>query len=320
MDAYDPSLVPRPFGLQNTGAICYLNSFLQSLAGCSAFVRAVTQNREYMMATKTGAAMYQFITSMDDPDMVRNLSARVLHALVQDLRVRRPNTHFGGGQESASEALVLILEMIEVPGEPKVISDLFNHRFRCDLMCMTCKQLVSKNTEFAVNFNMFHLDEYVKYPDTVEDFSNAIRKQLSTVSDYKCPKCPCLRCGSLPVDEKCPNCKTPSPTVTAKRLHTLTRVPEIMFCMFNIYRRHTKHYFPPRLEFPSKEGNKLHYMLIGQIEHSGTLSGGHYWARGLRKKDPYTNQLGAFVMNDSSTAPSVLEPTDGTYIVVYNLS
>ena len=40
MDAYDPELVPEPFGLANGGAACDRTSLLQLLASCPAFVRA----------------------------------------------------------------------------------------------------------------------------------------------------------------------------------------------------------------------------------------------------------------------------------------
>jgi ubiquitin C-terminal hydrolase len=92
-------------------------------------------------------------------------------------------------------------------------------------------------------------------------------------------------------------------------------IPEIIVCSFNIYARNgvarTPRYFPLTLEFPATSGGTMMYKLVGQIEHSGSLAGGHYWARGLRKN-------GVFRLNDTSTAPSTFETTSGTYIVAYH--
>jgi len=331
MDAYDPDVVPGAFGLNNTGAICYFNSILQVLVGCSSFVRTVLANKEYLAHTNTGKAMFEFVSTFGSQETQLH-SARVLGALTRDLARRRPRVRFGAGQESASEALDHILDMMEPPaieesktgGESKStavaspITNLFLHRFRCNLHCRKCKQVVTKNTDYNVNFNLFHIDMLKTQPATEEEFSKAIRVHISATEDYRCPKCPCPNCGSESKAGKCKDtkCATQIPGSTAIRVYNLTMVPEIIFCMFNLYvryggRRSTR-YFPERITFPASDGGKMIFLLVGQVEHSGSLSGGHYWARGRR-----TNGK-VYKLNDTGVGPSSFSPSASTYIIAYH--
>lgn len=368
MDAYDKKLAPKAFGQNNTGVICYFNGFLQTLGGCTAFSRGVILNADYLRRTATGTAIVNFVSAYATlspdgvvareqlADGIEFLSAAVLRALVSDLSVRRPHVRFGGGQESASEALVHLLDMMEPPrdatsseaseeavaavrdslaaeaksGGAAVLPDstlavesaespitsLFLHRFLCSVHCRECKNVVSKTTDYAVNFNLFHFDRMRAQPTNVADFSRAARLQASTTEDYRCPACPCATCGATPVEGKCPTCKTVAPKTTAVRMYNLTMVPEIVFCMFNLYvgyggvRR--ARYFPERLEFPAHGGGLLVFRLVGQVEHVGALSGGHYWARGLRADER------VHLLNDTGVSPTSFVPTPNTYIVAYH--
>jgi hypothetical protein len=330
MDPYDPALVPGGFGLNNTGAICYLNAFLQTLAGCSAFTRAVLENREYVSQTRTGAAVCAYVDAFAGVGPGGTLaarhppaadtafhSARILQALVADLAVRRKRVRFGGGQESASEALVLLLDMMEPPESDDPPSDpaglpaapvstvqsvespvtrIFLHRYRCDLHCLRCKGVVSKTTDHAVNFHLFHFDGMPDPPTTPDAFATAIERQISKTEDYLCPTC---------------NMKT-----SALRVYRLTMVPEVLFCLFNLYgwgpHARRLHYFPPALKFRAADGGRLVFRLVGQVEHAGSLAGGHYWARGLRAGGQ------VLMLNDSGVSPSAFQPSPNTYIVAYH--
>ena len=306
MDKYDQSLVPAAFGLNNTGVICYFNGFLQALAGCSSFTKTVIGNKEYLHRTNTGTAVYKFVAAYVARVSVQGAAAQniehfseiVLRALMTDLAKRRPHVRFGGGQESASEALIHLLDMIEPQDDMQTspITNLFLHRFKCDLYCYGCKKIISSTTDYAVNFNLFHIDDVftpnASKSKNITDFSKAVRFHSSITEDYKCL------------------CKS----TKAIRFYSLTMIPEIIFCMFNLYGNvRNIRYFPEHIEFPAIESEKkLLYRLIGQIEHTGSLSGGHYWARGLRAD----NQV--YLLNDTGVSISKFTPTINTYIIVYN--
>src|SRR5690606_9944162 len=113
------------------------------------------QHPDYMRHTATGAALLRFVAAYATPAGARlppapdvdNLSAGVQRALIADLRARRPaaRVKFDGGQQSASEALVHLLDMLEpppTPGEepqPCPINQLFLHRYRLRQHCATCR-------------------------------------------------------------------------------------------------------------------------------------------------------------------------------------
>jgi len=305
MDPYDPALAPPAFGLNNTGVICYFNSFLQSLVGCTAFTRAVLGAPDYLQRTRTGAAVLEFVQSYAGPAGMRaappSASAQVLSALVSDLAVRRPRVVFGNSQESASEALIHLLDMIEppvlvddtptTPVKPMThpISQIFTHRQRCEVWCENCKAVVSTTTDTGVNFNLFHYDE--ARPTNPVEFTRLIRSHRSAATGYQCEKC--------------------GQKNSVVRSYKLSMVPEIIVCMFNIYGvRHQARYFPEQFELPGF-GDPIRFQVVGQVEHAGGLNGGHYWARGRRSG-------GVFTLNDGGVAPSAFMPTTNTYFVMYH--
>jgi len=338
MDTYDRTLVPPPFGLANTGTICYLNSYLQMLAGCSSFTRAVLRNEGYLGRTGTGRAVLDFVRAycppvqgaggVPQPRLAADIpahSARILGALARDLAARRPGVQFGGGQESASELFIFLLDMMEPPeaaeateglrpgeGPPakapghlvasveSPITSLFLHRFRCDLHCRQCRGVVSSETDHAVIFNLFHLDQMRVPPATVADFSKAIRLQVSETDGYHCP-----------------TCRAPT---KAFRVYTLTMVPEVVICAFNLYTGYggsrRARYFPESVEFPAVGGGSLAFRLVGQVEHAGSLGGGHYWARGLRADNASCERV--YLLNDTGMTPSTFGPSPNTYLLLYH--
>jgi len=335
MESYDNALAPEAFGLNNTGVICYFNSFLQTLAGCTSMIRAVLNNIDYLQLTATGRATLNYFSSFAEKNKdgeivsrsqplgnVSLLSSTVLQALVSDLALRRPHVRFGRGQESASEALVHFLDMIEPQSLEHIsrrnhpLTKLFLHHIRCELHCRKCKNIVSTNSDYAVNFNLFHFDKMTNPPKNTNEFSKALRFSVSTTEDYRCSKCLCVNCGSSLVDNKCNTCGKLAEKTTVFRIYNLTMAPEIIFCMFNLYvgfgGSRISRYFPEYIELPTNDKTTFRFKLIGQVEHSGSLSGGHYWARGLRARN------NVFMLNDNSVSPTVFTPTSNTYIVAYH--
>ena len=323
MRAYEIAYVPKAFPQMNTGVICYFNSQMQMLVGCPVFTRAVLENGATMRQTRTGAALLKFVQSYAGASRRQDFAnaacpsatgtSEILAALIADLAERRPDVRFGAGQESASESLMFLLDMLEPPrrgvvaasaaGVPTSIDSpitrLFLHRERCEVRCRECGSVVSSNTDYAVSFNMFHLDQMRAPPATPERFSAALRARADPITGYNCSKC---------------RTKT-----DATRVYTLTMVPEIVICQFNLYDgyggNHSARYFPESFGIPAMGGGAHEFRVVAQVEHSGSLHGGHYKARGLRR-----NSAGPAVyeLNDSHVSPSSFRPSAGTYYVVYN--
>jgi len=319
MEKYNDELIPPPFGLLNNGAICYFNSFLQTLCGCSAFTKKVLENSEYMSKTRTGVAIYQYVcmyTSAPISSNIATATVNILRALAFDLRERRPNIHFGSGQESAHEVFILLLDMMEPQEEStpeniiissikSPITKLFLHKCEWNTYCINCKKSISKKIDYGVIFDMHHIDftqgSYGQGSYGQEDhnspigFSNLIKNHISQLEGYICPSCK--------ADSVC-------------RIYSLKRIPEIVFCSFNIYYQNGRkiRYFPPYLEFETNnDDNKYFFKLIGQIEHSGSLNGGHYWAKGLRQGER------VYDLNDMGFALSTFQSTPHTYMIIYHI-
>jgi uncharacterized UBP type Zn finger protein len=314
MESYEAGVIPRPYGLGNTGTICHFNALLQGLASCSAVVRAALSNRRYLSKTATGQALYDHFAATA-PEVAASLgggagaerfggegaglagsSSVLLQALVRDLRQRRPGFRFGPRQESASEGLVLLLDMLDDPaGEENPIARAFYHRYEAQVYCAACKAGVSREQDVAVQFNLFHYDGLPQPPRTPAAFSEMLLAQLSNLDGYRCESCG-DRGGGY-------------------RHYCLRMIPEVLVCLFNLYddrRPRRVRYYPSRLHFPGRGGARLAYRQVAQIEHYGQRSGGHYVARGLRGDGR------VYCFNDASVAPSSFGPTPNVYMVFYH--
>jgi len=318
-ESYDPSFVPHQHGLNNTGALCHLNSLLQGLAGCSAVVRAAFASRDYLGRTATGRAFYDFVYAaaagarppgsapLKEALPVDSCSASLLQALVADLRLRRPGFRYGPNQESASEGLVLLLDMMDDPdprllGDPETaayeenpIARLFYHRYDARVFCRRCKACVSQELDVAIQFNLFYYDALSKKPRSPAEFGEMLRTHVSCLENYRCGECG-EAAGGL-------------------RHYRLRMVPEVLVCLFDLYDdRCTRvaRYFPTRVLFPGVGGAQLVYRQVSQVEQSGCRGGGHYVARSLRADGQ------VYRFDDASVAPSVFGPTPDVYMVFYH--
>jgi len=264
MKALEPIFLPKPSGLYNTGSICYFNSLLQVLASCTSLHHWKSRSK-----SKLEDEFKDFITNSKvfDPMASSNL--------LNIFRLQVPN--FGNGQESASEALTLLLNAID----NNSLNNRFIHRFKYNIKCMSCFYTTEIIKDHSILFELFHTTE-------VNEDSMLIHKTL--LSDYKCEKCN---------------------KIGAVKTARLTMLSEIIICLFNVYYSKITHRFPDFLEFPGMD-EPLKYKIVGQIEHSGSLNGGHYWARALRDS-------GIYLFNDNSYSSSKIEPTSNTYIIVYHL-
>lgn len=267
MKKLNTSILPNPYGLNNTGSICYFNSLLQVLASCTSLFDVIFTNKN-----KVEIVFKKYIDMIKNNNIDSNISSELISALNSKV------PYFGNGQESASEAFVLLLESID----NEQLLELFTHRYKCITLCKICDHYSEEKKDHSVIFNLFHLSKLTE---------STILFQNDELDEYICEKCKSKQ------------------TI---RKYKLTMAPEILFCSFNIYYTRNDHTFPEFLEFPGKNNIQLRYKLIGQIEHSGSLQGGHYWSRAIRKN----NEI--YLFNDSSYQSSFFTPTKDTYIIVYH--
>jgi len=187
---------------------------------------------------------------------------------------------------------VLLLDMIEPPPPEKPksadtkkpeparnpISSLFLHRYNCDVFCPACKTKVSSEKDLEVQFCTFVMDLMEQSPDSVETFSATIRRHVVIADDYFCSTC--------------------KKKVSAIRAYRLSMMPEITVCLFNIYKERKDRFIPNEMIFPGIGDNSLVFRKVADVEHTGSLDGGHYVARGIRGDGRLYN------FNDISASPA----------------
>jgi hypothetical protein len=336
---------PPAFGLANTGAICYLNALLQALASCPHFIRAVCDNPQYMSKTPTGAALFNFAravelsaqTAAGAADQRVHVDARhsglILSALVSDLAARRPGVQFGGGMEGASEAVHLMLDMVEPASETAAteegagedaiasvgqasspIAPAFSTRVVVQTWCQNCHAAGRRRGDVPTHCRpgvvsyrrdtqyVYHMFPGTKHVATAAGFARRLRTHSSVVEDYKCEVCS----GSG------------ENTGQVFRVYNMTRAPPILQVLLPQFSGHTKYYYPPAFCFDSNRGTRLMYRLVAQVEHSGDMRGGHYWARALRADAQ--GDVRPVMLDDNSVSRSgPLAPNAAAYILFYHL-
>ena len=96
MEPYDAAYVPAPAGFRNTGAICWLNSLMQSLLSCPSFTRAVLRADQELGRTKLGSILYALTRDSLNNSATTHYTGQLRAAIVEQ-------KHFGYGQECAAE-------------------------------------------------------------------------------------------------------------------------------------------------------------------------------------------------------------------------
>ena len=345
---FNPDQVPPAFGQANTGAICYFNSLLQALATCTHFIDTVLSNTEYMARTRTGHALFNFLyavrlsaNSIRKGEGALPLSDRysdsILRSLVQALKERQPNVHFGTGMEGASEAVTLLLDMIEPPSavaapvderqlaysdavahagqNDNPIAPAFRMRVTIQVWCEACHKAGRRGRDVpdtckpgVVSFRrdtqyIYHLFSDMTGISTPAAFAKRLISHSSVVEDYKCEECTAAGATSGRIF----------------RLYKVTRAPPIIQVVLPQYHRKQVHYFPTRFRLEGKDGKWLEYELVAQVEHSGSMTGGHYWTRALRCSQTPPDLVPATLNDRSVGASGPLGPTSAAYILFFHL-
>ena len=225
-------------------------------------------------------------------DLQKTDLGRLLFLLVRDSLMEKSTNHytgairnvltsqknFGFGQECAEEGFHFLIDALN----SNPVSYALTHRFRCSTVCFECKRVFSEGEDVNFTVKMFHYDG-------MNAFLDELKYQVSDI-DGRCT------CGS-----------------EIKRIYRLTMLPEIVIVVFNKFKHKKLITFPQRFELDSLGGEKMIFKQVAQIEHSGNMNGGHYWAHCLRQGSVYC-------MNDSSCTRGSFNPTPNTYMVFYNYS
>lgn len=264
-------------GFNNVGSICHFNALLQALLSLQPFVKCIDG------LTYDKNALVRYFKSAETS--AHDFSANVMHILLMIRQHRGESMQFSFGQQSAHEGFMFLIDALNQHTR-NAIENTFVVRHSVVYQCIACKHIISDKKEDNVIFEM--------YTDTQFSSSEGFR-------DY-------ILSHSMPLDElKCNNCGAFIRNTSVK--WNLRRVSDVLVIAFQKYTQKNMVWFPQYMNFPGNNGN-MHYELCAQIEHSGSLHGGHYYA--IVKRD---NQV--YLVDDMTVRPHQFGPTNDTYIVCY---
>ena len=288
MRQHNAKALVAPFGLTNTGVICYMNALIQALLGCSSFIEVVTRNAAFLQKTKLGQTIHQIVEeSKKENGRVSERAAQVVATLAKALKNDNERATYGRGQECAAEGLVHLLASLDAPPQGvNPIAHLFYHRTLTLIICEHCKKTVSANYDKGV---VIHV-----YGET-GSLESRLYEERAAVEGYRCPKCG----GAEP-----------------KRSHRyLQMAPEILVVVnAALYKEERKpQRLPEHLRLPGVRRQWLHYTLVSQVDHTGTTKAGHYTATSKRAD-------GEYVFNDGRYRKKPLGGSESTFMAFYHYS
>eukprot|EP00049_Salpingoeca_infusionum_P003985 m.73420 g.73420 ORF g.73420 m.73420 type:complete len:644 (-) comp12367_c3_seq1:206-2137(-) len=121
-----------------------------------------------------------------------------------------------------------------------------------------------------------------------------------------------------------PQCTKCNKAATSTRTIALNTLPKVLVLHLKRFdfsgtvgrKLHTRIQPPQRLTMSSEQDGPLDYKLVGVVEHSGSLNGGHYYAH---CRHPVSGRW--FDCNDSYVSPSTYDSISGQgcYLLVYEI-
>ena len=296
-----------PFGLYNNNILCYFNALLQSLFSCTS-INEYLLNNENKFINNNFIKLY--INILKNYIIINKSREASTYTIEQSnlvlfneflTLIQNKNIHFGYNQEDSGELLLLLLDVIN----DKYIYNLFYNKYKCDIYCRNCKNIVSIKDDISVQFEISTeiVDSNFLQSESNKNLHNLnqfIKNNYSECDDYICSKC--------------------QRTGFCIKLNRLLLTPTIIFINFNKYEEKKKYMYPIELFFINeKENKKYNYKLVSSIHHSGNTNFGHYIAKSIRKtikNNEIVNNI--YELNDSSYVQDSFKPDSNSYILFYH--
>lgn len=283
---YDPNEIPGIFKLESFGFFCYMNSLLQALVSLSSVNSTLRKLDTTTARNNLIAEMVKFINNKNQtvPNLPVSNVKNFFQALKELQHKRGQEILQYGTQEDTHEGLTTILDALG-----PMVSRHFEIRYVCEIICTDVRcghrnvpgdagKEYTEPSEIMIDLGRTDLEL-----STQKDVQDYLRRHEQYPRDYRC--------------EKCGNTNTTRPGPTPKsevivahnvmQRYSLRRLNEVIVLYFKKYNSGGEakklQYFPPALDFKAKQGT-LHYEPVAQLDHSGTIRGGHYMARVRRPK------------------------------------
>lgn len=244
----------EPFGLYNTGVVCYFNSAIQALLSCEPFVK-------YVMSCNSKSVIIHEIKNLIEHHEKYNMD--VFNAFM----AKKSSPSFGFGQEDATELLSLLIEAID----DKYITSMFTHVYTCDIFCMQCRtpKEIKKDSGIIMNVDIDSvINNSVGEPD--HPLTKFVKNNYSKCYGFEC------KCGSQKLI----------------KTNRLVEAPEVLIISFDKYQEKKMYDYPSYMEFMNSKTHENHrYKLVSVIHHNGNQNSGHYYSTCLRDRWYELNDL-----------------------------
>ena len=300
METYNSEYVLETITLTNSGVLCYLNSLTQALFSLPAFNKTLLDREDKYIQNKNELAL-EFVKMFKEfkrsAPGSKTINSTSLDTLLAKLIQRRKMFARGmpmriGSQEDADEGFHILLNSLDgdlsnldSDSSANIIERQFHIRYDTIINCRKCgsKRLAGNEDHLEPPEVVIHIpehDDLIGNIDSQEAMQNYINKRSEFPAGYKCEKCGACNVGDA---------------YDIVKQTILRRLSSVVVVGFKNYPSYTKsgkkilHYFPPVMEFKSKNG-KLTYRAVAKIEHFGNERGGHYIAYCQRLVHPAVHE------------------------------
>lgn len=248
----------------NTGVSCYFNAMIQSLGSLSSFVAWLKDNKDRHPEELWTTLCTLLIRDNNLPtSQLPILDTIYLHQALVKKRSGSGSNISINRQEDIQEGLLLLLDSLS-PEADKVFRLWYLEEITC--VCGHREQRVAFETVVAIELDT--------NPTTPEQFADVLKSFSEYREGHRCDKCS----------------RTNGSQKFLKFTRTLIQSSEVIVVYYKKYASKQQRFFPVDLDLEFKDylgRPKRHsYQIVAQVEHRGTMRGGHYWARVKRPKPP----------------------------------
>jgi ubiquitin C-terminal hydrolase len=228
----------RPFGLKNTGSICYFNSLIQGLVSCPAFIPLF----KGPVTTITAGVIHNFLQTVEK-------SEDNIFTIEPILKEVADGLNFGNGQEDASEGFDLFIDKAG-----PVIETAFKSEWKTNIYCGNCNSITGSGKD---SMNRLIMEKsfipLAVERDPIEEYMSG---HMSQIDEYKCGKC-----------------GVKGPGMKVSRIVT---PPDIYILSFNKFMDKWMADYPETAIVKLMDSSFVRYRVSAVIRHYGSMSGGHY--------------------------------------------
>lgn len=272
-------------GFINIGAICWFNSMLQLILSSKYIIKSILDNEEEQ--NNLLKEFQNFLKNYISNNLSQNDSIKLLRIFLLEVKEKHPSSVLNSlVEQSASEGMTFFLDMLN----SKYLNKILTHVTEESIICKQTKEVISSKKNINNQFMLFNTKDLIKrgLPDTLLCSQDNLEEDFVPENHIK------------------------NDAKQYKRVYILKYIPEVIIISLNKYIQKNNVVLPDSFKISHLNGSDMVYIKKAEVDHLGSLGGGHYISRALREDKIY-------LFNDSSYSESELKTNRNTYITLYEL-